>query len=77
MEQASKLSTFKDRAMALFGILEKRKEFRCTMSLTLCCLESVKDEFVPVSDIEFKDRKYSMTATQAQELLSNPAAIRK
>ena len=77
LEEAEKLSGYKDRAMALFSILEKRKQFRCTMSLTLCCLENVKDEFVPVSDIEFKDRKYSMTATQAQDILSNPAAVRK
>ena len=77
LEEAQKLSTYKDRALALFKILEKRKQFRCTMSLTVCCLETVKDEFIPVSDIDFKDRKFSMTATEAQDFFTNPGKITK
>lgn len=45
--------------------------------MTICCLEKVENGLIPVSDVEFKDRTFSMTANDAQSLIENPGTILK
>ena len=75
LKESKTLDVFKTRALALFNILQKRKQFGCTKSLTICCLDEVKDGVIQISDVELKNRSFSMTATQAQTLLENPSSI--
>lgn len=75
ISSSTSVETYKQRAMAVFKILKKRREYDCKkMTLTLKCLDNYEG-MLPLTGVEDDKREFTFTPLEVQNLIHNPAKI--
>ena len=75
ISSSTSVETYKQRAMALFKILKKRREYDCKkMTLILKCLDNFEG-ILPLTGVEDDKRDFTFTPLEVQNMIHNPAKM--